>query len=511
MTSSKKSFILPYTLAFCTVGFIALTGCQSNQEDIYIDEDSYSAQTATYSPYTEEYLMVEEDATLPCYQVKNGQILDSSSNVVHSADGSSHPCAFIDQAAGVKNVSQNAEKASCPCKKSATGTQTPCMKAALSNSVADSKGCGADGSSTNKVSARANTVVNIETPARCEITKNEASVISSIPLKQDAFKLIPMDKSDPLPRFEVNGYTFKNIPLDLAIQNLVSEADIRVYSDDALFPEVSGDDIRGELSSVIDELASTGDVFYRYDAAKKQLILSRWARFTMQVPGGRVGMYTVLDALRGANITNLQPDFGSNEIYMRINFENQKIISSLVDAIKQSPNLLLFDIQVYRMVKSSKCSPMDWQKIVQDYGVTRINSSVNGIVGRVLSTGRQTTRQTLLEMLRQYGSVNLISEGVAIMPNGWKVRFDIGQCAKAQVPEQALSMLFQSNILSNNRAESNIALDTASGEITSFHTVYGIDDTLNIIGVPGSVFNPDWGDSVEYIITLQPKMVKLVK
>ncbi|MBO5997411.1 MAG: hypothetical protein J6P93_02680, partial [Alphaproteobacteria bacterium] len=151
------------------------------------------------------------------------------------------------------------------------------------------------------------------------------------------------------------------------------------------------------------------------------------------------------------------------------------------------------------------------QEMVQNYGVTRINSSVNGIMGRILSIKQQKVRETLVEMLRRYASVDLVSEGVVIMPNGWKVRFDIGQCANIQSPEQKLSMLFQSNILSADRAESNIALDTSFGEITSFHTVYNMNDTLNIIAVKGKVLNPEWDDRVEYIITLKPKLVRLIK
>ena len=260
---------------------------------------------------------------------------------------------------------------------------------------------------------------------------------------------------------------------------------------------------------LINELAAAGDAYYRYDANKKQLYLSRWAPFMMKVPGGRIGMYTILDALRGANINNLQADFGSNEIYIRLNFEKEKTISGLIKTIEQSPNLLLFDVQVYRIDATS--NPLDWQEIVKDYGITRIDSSVSGIMGRILSIAPQKVRQTFLETLRNYAPVNLVSEGVVVMPNGWKVRFDIGQCAKIEGPEQKLSMLFQSNILSDGKAESNIALDTPTGEITSFHTIYNMNNTLNIIAVKGKSVNPEWDDNIEYIITLQPKLVRLVK
>ena len=97
-----------------------------------------------------------------------------------------------------------------------------------------------------------------------------------------------------------------------------------------------------------------------------------------------------------------------------------------------------------------------------------------------------------------------------IQKNLW--RFDIGQCSKFDTPEKELSMVFQSNILKNKRVETNISLDTPEGEITSFHTLYNIDDSLNIIGIPGYVFNEAWeNNGIEYIIVMRPRLVQMVK
>ena len=491
MNSAKKYLILPRALNLCVAGLfvlVALVGCSTaSEEELYETQQddlatSYYAQPEDEvidNPYEEETLSYSDNEEVPyiddgavdnepkdaCYQVKDGQIVGKGQN----------PCAAANIPVNKGNIDGM-------------------------NSVEEVQ---------TKVIRKANSVVNIETPARCEITGRDNSIISSIPMGSDTFRLVRLDKSDALPRFEVNNYTFKKKPLDIAIQKLVKEAGIQVYSDDALFPEVSGENIRGELAAVINELTAAGDAYYRYDANKKQLYLSRWAPFMMKVPGGRIGMYTILDALRGANINNLQADFGSNEIYIRLNFEKEKTISGLIKTIEQSPNLLLFDVQVYRVDATS--NPLDWQEIVKDYGITRIDSSVSGIMGRILSIAPQKVRQTFLETLRTYAPVNLVSEGVVIMPNGWKVRFDIGQCAKIEGPEQKLSMLFQSNVLSDGKAESNIALDTPTGEITSFHTIYNMNNTLNIIAVKGKAVNPEWDDNIEYIITLQPKLVRLVK
>ena len=480
MNSAKKYLKLPRTLGVCAAGifvFVGLIGCKAAS-----DEDVYGA--------------IQQDANGSFYVQHEDEVIVNS-YIEDAYD--KNMISFTENEAENDYLQVKDEQAVKEETKTCSGQNQQVRNCRTAKAA----------SKKTKVATKPNSKINIETPARCEITGRDSSIVSSIPMGGDSFKLTRLDNSDTLPRFEVNNYTFKKKPLDVAIQNLVKEADIKVFSDDALFPEVSGEKVRGELSAVIKGLAAAGDTFYRYDANKKQLFLSRWAPFVVKVPGGRVGMYTILDALRGANITNVQPNFGSNEIYMRLNFEKRKTIEGLIKTIEQSPNLLLFDVQVYRVDSSQ--NPLDWQLVVEDYGITRVNSSVNGIMGRILSLAPQKVRQSLVETLRRYASVDLISEGVVIMPNGWKVRFDIGQCAKFKSPEQKLSMLFQSNILSADRAESNIALDTPFGEITSFHTIYDMNDTLNIIAVKGSALNPEWDDSIQYIITLKPKLVRLVK
>lgn len=151
-----------------------------------------------------------------------------------------------------------------------------------------------------------------------------------------------------------------------------------------------------------------------------------------------------------------------------------------------------------------------WQNVIQSFGDRKVNMSVNGLLGRMIITDHQDKQATLLNNLKAYARVDLVSKGVAVMPNGWKVRFDIGQCALMNTPEKDLSLLLQSNIQSTERVESNIALDTMNGEVTSFYSFYSIDDDLNIIGIPGTVFNPQ-AQSVEYLITMKPRIMRLVK
>ena len=352
--------------------------------------------------------------------------------------------------------------------------------------------------------------INIETPIRCQVPFNPSEIITNIPMNPDQFKLIRMDDGAALPRYEVNGYTFSNLPLDVALQTLVSEAGIRVYSDDGLFPEISGDDLHGELSAVVHELAEAADTYVRYDAQNKKLYLSRWGRFKLMVPGGRVGMYAVLDALRGANITNVQPDFGKSVIYFRINRDNQKTITRLIDFLKEDSQLLMFDVKVYRLSDRTDGN-FRWKNIIRDFGIKRINMSVNGLMGRLLITPHQPKSYTLADELLKSMKVTQISEGVAVMPSTWKVRFDIGQCAGMPVAEKDMTLLLQADLSSSSQQiQANIGIDTVKGEISSFNTFFNVDDNLNIVGIPGTVFNPDW-TNVEYLITMKPRILRIVK
>lgn len=485
----KKVTKIISIIALCGVSVIALNACQSDTDatqefNVYEENTSTEAQVSA----------APSVCTGACYQVKNGQIVTPSEIKVDevAAPKQQEILPYVDDLSLV-----NGAIGQVPV---AAQRTTSCNVAGGSGVMAKNPAC------AGIVPVES---INIETPVRCQIPADK-NIISSVVLGKNAFQMKRLDGSNELPRFEVNGYTFKNVPLDLAIQNLVSEAGIRVYSDDGLFPEVSGDNLRGELSVVLDELTAAGDVYYRYDAAKKQLILSRWGRFVLSVPGGRVGMYAVLDALRGANITNVQPDFGTNEIYMRIKKDKYQTIKKLTDTILESPNLVLFDIRVYRLVKKDRTCAVDWQSLLNRMGMSRVKTSVNGIMGRVLTMDQQKN-SSVIDALRQYGSVSVVAEGEAVMPDGWKVRYDIGQCVKNNSPEQQLSMVLQSNMLGSNRVESNISLDTDAGEVTSFHTMYNVGDSLNMIGISGAALNAGADNGVEYVIVMTPRLVKLVK
>jgi len=105
--------------------------------------------------------------------------------------------------------------------------------------------------------------LNLEHPFRCDVRDvGEQNVSMTIPVKGDDFTFTQFAKGDVVPRFEVNGFSFEGLPVDEAVQALVDEAGITVYTEGGAYPEMNGQDVYGELSDVLDELTKTGGVFY---------------------------------------------------------------------------------------------------------------------------------------------------------------------------------------------------------------------------------------------------------
>ena len=108
--------------------------------------------------------------------------------------------------------------------------------------------------------------LNIETPYRCQTNGFHTQQISTtLPVNLNDFKLIKITKTDPLPRYEVNGYTFTDKPIDEAIQTLVDEAGILVYTEDSAYPSLSAQNLYGDLESVVRALLENVDMYFSYN------------------------------------------------------------------------------------------------------------------------------------------------------------------------------------------------------------------------------------------------------
>jgi len=346
--------------------------------------------------------------------------------------------------------------------------------------------------------------INIETPFRCSVNRYEnLKITTTLALKEGDFKLTYFDKMDDLPRYEVNGLSFTKKPIDEALQKLVDEADITVYTEDGFYPSMDADNVFGELTDVVEELTKSGEIFYRYDAVKKELYLSRKGRFELQLPDNRMVMLAILDALRGAGIADSRPDWKNNTILMTLTQSEKKTVEDLMGYIVNDGYLLLADTRVY--TARPKTPMVNWQKAVRRFGVGRVYSANNGLMGKVLTIGNQIPEQEFLRTLGTEFALLPVSQGVAIVPNGWKMRFNVGQCSFND-RLTTLSVLLNARIRTPEKVETNITLDTRGGELSSFNTISAIDNELIIAGVP----NPG-SPKEELLATLKLRLIRLVK
>lgn len=346
--------------------------------------------------------------------------------------------------------------------------------------------------------------VNVETPFRCSVQKvGDMDVLTTVAVGSDDFQLTRFDPMDALPRYEVNGLSFKKQPIDEALQQLLEEADITVYSEDGFYPTMDADQVYGELTDVVNGLTEAGEIFYRYDARQKEMYLSRRERFELKLPDNRMIMLAMLDALRGANIDNLQPDWKTNTILMSLTRSEKETVEKLTAFILQDGYLLLADTQIFTTKPRGK--EAGWQTVANRFGTRRIYQANNGLYGQLLTVGNQIPRQTLLRTVGTEFDLTPVTQGVAIVPNGWKMRFNVGQCA-VKSPLASLSVLLNARVLSPEKVATRLVLDSRLGEISSFDTVTAIDDELIVIGVPSPV-----EPSEDLMMAVKLRLVRLVK
>lgn len=140
--------------------------------------------------------------------------------------------------------------------------------------------------------------LDLETPLRCNVNWKTQQMVLTLPYINSAFKLERNGRNDPLPRFEVTGYTFDMMPAEQALVKLTKEAGIRISSADGPYTSISAEDLKGEFSEVIKMIADSADIYYTYNAKDKILTLSRRVNMTLYTPPSRPIILGLLDVIR---------------------------------------------------------------------------------------------------------------------------------------------------------------------------------------------------------------------
>lgn len=363
---------------------------------------------------------------------------------------------------------------------------------------------------TEPKTTRAAEMVSLESPLRCTIHDSQQNIITVIPFKQEAFKLERADKSDPVPRYEVTGFSFDGQTAEKVFFKLLGEAKIKVIGVDGPFPELAAENIQGELSEVMDMIADAADVYYQYDAEEKVLLVSREVTWNLHVPGTREVMISVLDSLRGSGMHDLIVNWEESIITFKGDKAIEKKVTSLIDLFDTEPKLVVFDVQVYRAKPAGVSKEIVWQDLVDTFGAEKIKFMLKGVLGRALVTGGEVNNKSLQRFLNARSSYALVSEGMFIAASGWRARFDVGRCGYMSMPEAQLSILAQTEVQDEQRMNTSVTLDSDQGEITAFVADSRLGDNILLIGIPSSSFSTSL-NGYETVVMMTPRIIRLVK
>ena len=352
--------------------------------------------------------------------------------------------------------------------------------------------------------------LDLETPLRCQVNWNTQELIAAIPYNMNAFNLVRNGVNDMLPRYEVNGFSFKSMPAEKALLKLDKEADIHLIAKDAPYASISGENLRGEFSEVVKMITDAAEIFYSYDAERKVMRISRRANFTLYVPKSRPIMLGLLDVIRGSGITDITADWGDYSITFTSDFETRNKIVDLINYFKDNPTLIAYDVNVFRIYPTSPEGDVNWQSILDTFHFSTVNTAQAGVIGRVLTSTNDLNIASLRKFLGSQATIIPVSEGRFVVPNLWFSRFDVGKCGNKQAIEADLSTTAKASLEKNNWIFSNIALDTTQGEISQFQIRSKLGENFMIIGLPNEVFGIKKPRS-ETIVFVVPRLIRTAK
>lgn len=352
--------------------------------------------------------------------------------------------------------------------------------------------------------------LDLEAPLRCSVNWQSQQLITTIPFNVKAFNLVRNGRNDALPRYEVNGFSFKTMPAEKALYKLLKEANIRVIAADAPYASISAENLRGELSEVVNMIAEAAEIYYTYDAENKMLRISRKANFSLYVPKSRPILLGVLDVLRGSGITDITTDWEDYTISFNADYERQNKILELIASFEDNPVLVTYDVSVFRIYPYNGMGDINWQNLINIYEYGTIRTAKTGVIGRLLTTSDELNLQSLRNYLGQQAKVETLSEGKLIVPNLWLSRFDIGKCGSRKTQEADLSILAKASLEQGNKIFSHITLEKTNGQITEFDIRSKIGDNFMIIGLPNEIFGINSPTS-ETVVFMVPRIIRTTK
>lgn len=352
--------------------------------------------------------------------------------------------------------------------------------------------------------------LDLETPLRCNVNWKTQQMVLSLPYIKSAFKLERNGQNDPLPRFEVTGYSFEMMSAEKAIARLTKEADIKVSSKDGPYTSISAEDLKGEFSEVIKMIADSADVYYTYNAKDKILTLSRRVNMTLYTPQSRPILLGLLDVIRGAGITSIVTNWADYSITFDADIETRNKIMELIDSFENSPTLIAYDVSIFRLYPNDPMRDIEWKEMLNAFDFGSITTAQTGVIGRVLTTTNDISIENLQKFLGSQARIESVAEGKFVVPNLWLSRFDIGKCSRTSANSYGLSVLARASVEKNNEIFSEITLEDVQGQVTSFKIRNKLGENFLIIGLPNELFKI-YSSKSETIVFMVPRLIRTLK
>ena len=347
--------------------------------------------------------------------------------------------------------------------------------------------------------------LDLELPFRCSpVTEDEGEGLSTtVALRDVDFSVRLTAQTNLLPRYQVNGFFFSYKTVDVAVAELLEEAGIKVVAKEGKYTTLSAQDLKGELSSVLEELLDQGNLFYTYQADSKTLFLEHKVRAVVQLPQNKLVMMAVLDALNGKHLEPVITDWKNFQFVLNLTRSELNEVQNLLASMLKERYILAVQVKLYDI--NSKDSKVHWQNILNRFGITKVSILQNGLIGQALTLTPPASEDEFFEAMKGDFSPQFIAAGKVVVPSGWRTRFNFNQCApRMSYPE--LSMFLRTSIKKKNEAQTVLTIDSSSGEVASFDIINNLDQKVMVIGVP----IPEQPHK-ELLVSLQFHFIQLIK
>lgn len=351
--------------------------------------------------------------------------------------------------------------------------------------------------------------LDLETPLRCNVNWKTQQMLLTLPLNNSAFRLERTDQRDLLPRFEVTGFTFETMPAEKALYKLTKEAGIKLTAEDAPYTSLSGDDLKGEFSEVVNMITQAAEIYYSYDSKTKVMTLKRRAQMRLHVPHSRPVILALLDVLRGSGITNTTTNWADYSITFSADYELENKVKTLIGYFENNPTLAEYDVSVFKIYPNDGCD-VEWKDLLEAFKFGTITTAQTGVIGRVLTTTNEISLENLRHFLGKRANIVSVAEGKFIVPNLWLSRFDVGKCGRLECAEAQISILAKAMVEKDNHIVTDITVETTQGQLTKFNVRNELGENFMIIGLPNELFGQKQPRS-ETVIFMVPRLIKTLK